>query len=172
MPSSLFERKTLPSWHAVGSPRTRRVGEGTVGPCDALSHSHRSRQCPPSHSRKPSLTGRVVAIAIQMPKSRCGYYRAARRGRVFERPTDSHAHAKPWAWHPIPPICDRRTTRLRAPAARETNHPRNPILCSNCRHGSVISRRQLGISMRQIGQHPMADLCPGRRVGSAFLPMP
>ena len=24
----------------------------------------------------------------------------ARRGRVFERQTDSHAHAKPWAWHP------------------------------------------------------------------------
>jgi len=25
----------------------------------------------------------------------------ALRGRVFERQTDSHAHAKPWAWHPI-----------------------------------------------------------------------
>ena len=24
----------------------------------------------------------------------------ALRGRVFERPADSHAHAKPWAWHP------------------------------------------------------------------------
>src|SRR5580658_9717147 len=25
----------------------------------------------------------------------------ALRGHVFERQTDSHAHAKPWAWHPI-----------------------------------------------------------------------
>ena|ERR1700722_7977582 len=24
----------------------------------------------------------------------------ALRGPVFERQTDSHAHAKPWAWHP------------------------------------------------------------------------
>jgi hypothetical protein len=24
----------------------------------------------------------------------------ALRGRVFERQTDSHAHVKPWAWHP------------------------------------------------------------------------
>ena len=49
-----------------------------------------------SHSRESSIypPGREC----RMP---CRQLYVPRRGRVFERQTDSHAHAEPWAWHPI-----------------------------------------------------------------------
>jgi hypothetical protein len=48
----------------------------------------------------------------------------AQRGRVFERQTDSHAHAKPWAWHPIPPFRSRRTTTSLHGSSRRCSHVR------------------------------------------------
>src|SRR5579871_191133 len=35
-----------------------------------------------------------------MRAPRSGATPTALRGRAFERQTESHAHAKPWAWHP------------------------------------------------------------------------
>ena len=42
----------------------------------------------------------AAGLVIQQRMSTSGAMPTALRGHVFERQTGSHAHAKPWAWHP------------------------------------------------------------------------
>ncbi len=57
--------------------------------------SRRQRITPDTNPRDQALLGNEASSLLAL-----GATPTALRGRVFDRQTDSHAHAKPWAWHP------------------------------------------------------------------------
>ena len=96
------------------------------------------RQAEPAAMDQRSGISRVANAPAEAP----GATPTARRGRVFERQMDSHAHASPWAWHP--PFWDRRSTAASKTARANPMVADQPLVPDRARAARSTRTRERG----------------------------